>query len=137
MRFVRIGFVAVLAGGLFGIGCCCGGGSFDAKNEKAAACTHAPNSGEVTVAGRILRDKAKKHFPTGWGFRAGEKESPTYYLLKVYPEEFDQPFNAPFMNERRAKLQLKLCGKGSGTLTDPIHAEILDIPDISRRMDGN
>ncbi len=137
MKTARVAFLGLLGIVIFLAGCC-GGSSFDPEKEKTSAAGRpAWNSGEAIVSGRILRDKTKKTFSTGWGFRGGEKEQAAYYLLKTYPKEFDDPFNASFMNERRATLKLELGSKGGGTLADPIPAEITDIVDISRRLDGN
>lgn len=129
--FVRSVFVCLLFTALLFAGC----GASAISTDGDPNVLQDKDDAEVSVVkGRIVRDKNKKVFSTGWGFR-GDGDEPVFYLLKKYPPEFDA--NAPFMNERRAKLKLRVAERSEGTLAKPHPAEILDVVDISRSLDGN
>ena len=132
MKLFRIGFLAVTFMALVGVSCCAGRGAEVPQGQ--AIVQDEKDLTVFTVHGRIIRDRAKKQFSTGWGFRSASKE-PVFFLLKEYPKEFDS--NAGFMNERRAKLKLKILGGGEGTIAKPFPGSILEVVDISRNLSGN
>lgn len=138
MKGMRFGFLGAILTALVWVGCCSGP---DPEREKREAAenrhrgTGAKLNEPLVLNGRIL--DLRKEFPgkagfeSRWGFRAtGEGE---IYILKAYPEEFDQGMNPGFMHKRRAKLKLHWVGGGpNGKI-----AEVLDVMDISKRLDGN